>query len=332
MAWKSVLQLPLISPPRCLKKLRLEHACRGSIFHGPNYFIPDYADIGIATVHDLSIFKFPETHPAERIRQFEREFNRTLDRASHLITDSEAIRMEVIDSLNWPEDRITAVPLGVSSEFGPMPYGALQPCMRKYGLTEGGYTLCVSTLEPRKRIDKLLLAYQALPQDLRTRFPLILAGSTGWLSEALQERIELYSRQGWVCYLGFVPESDLPALYAGARLFAFPSVYEGFGLPVLEAMASGIPVVTSNCSSLPEITQGAALLADPDNVDELGQFIVKGLCDDGWRSTARSGGLSVAETCTWGKCVEQTVRVYEYVAERHSLFKRSSQRPSTRTT
>lgn len=300
-----------IVPPRWFTEQRLRWACRGKVFHGPNYFLPTCADIGVVTVHDLSVFKYPETHPVERVREFEKEFARSIAGAAHIITDSEAIRREVIEYLAWPAEKITAVPLGVSEKYTPKSGGTLLTCMHKYGLTADGYTLCVSTLEPRKKIENLLHAYGCLPDSLRTRFPLILAGSSGWLSEALHAKIDRYARQGWVRYLGYLPEADLPALYAGAHLFALPSSYEGFGLPVLEAMACGVPVVTSNCSSLPEVTRGAALLADPDDVDKLTQFIAKGLCDTTWRSSARSKGLAVAQGYSWERCVEQTVGVYE---------------------
>jgi glycosyltransferase involved in cell wall biosynthesis len=302
-----------ISSPRWFRDLSLKWACRGKVFHGTNYYLPPCTDIGVVTVHDLSVFKFPETHPAVRLRKFEREFGDTISRAAHLITDSEAIRQEVAEFLAWPADKITTVPLGVSSEFFPRSRGVLEPYLSKYGLTGEGYVLCVSTLEPRKNVENLLQAYQSLTQPLRSRFPLILAGSAGWLSDALHEKIERYTRQGWLRYLGFVPEADLPALYAGAHLFALPSSYEGFGLPVLEAMASGTPVVTSNRSSLPEITQGAALLGDPDDVGGLKELIIKGLCDDSWRSAARSMGLTVAQGYSWERCIRQTVSVYERI-------------------
>jgi glycosyltransferase involved in cell wall biosynthesis len=302
-----------ISFPRWFREVRLKWACRGEVFHGTNYYLPSCTDIGIVTVHDLSVFKFPETHPAARLRKIEREFADTIDRAAHLITDSEVIRQEVAEFLAWPAEKITTVPLGVSAAFFPRTREALASCMRKYSLTGYGYVLCVSTLEPRKKIDKLLQAYQSLPRFLRSRFPLILVGSTGWLSDSLHEKIDDYARQGWLRYLGFVPEADLPVLYAGARLFALPSSYEGFGLPVLEAMASGTPVVTSNRSSLPEITQGAALLGDPDDVGGLKELITKGLCDDSWRSAARSMGLTVAQGYSWERCIRQTVSVYDRI-------------------
>lgn len=304
---KSRLKLKV---PRWLREFELKRACRSRVFHGPNYFLPPYAEQGVVTVHDLSVFKFPETHPPERIRHFEREFFRSVTQSTHVLTDSEATRQEVITFLGFSPDKITAVPLGVAAEFTPRDPEDLGPCLHRYGLEAGGYALCVSTLEPRKKIANLLQAYQCLPKDLRFRFPLILAGGAGWLSEYLHQQIERFSKEGWLHYLGFVPERDLHLLYAGARVFLYPSAYEGFGLPVLEAMASGVPVVTSNRSSLPEVTQGAALLADPDDIDALAEAIEKGLSDEVWRAKAKGQGLTVAQAYTWERCIEQTVGVY----------------------
>ena len=302
-----------LKPPHWLRNWRTSAACRGRVFHGPNFFLPACAEAGVATVHDLSVFKYPETHPLERIRHFEREFTDSMARASHLVTDSEATRLEVMSFLGWPAEKITAVPLGVSSQFAPATEAALAPCLAKYGLTLKRYSLCVSTLEPRKKIANLLQAYQCLPPQVRDQYPLVLVGGAGWLSEALHQQIDRLAAQGWLRYLGFVPEADLPALYAGARAFVYPSIYEGFGLPVLEAMASGVPVVASKFTSLPEVTQGAALLVDPDDIDALSQGIHKSICDEPWRETACKAGLSVAQTYTWSRCVDQTVDVYKKV-------------------
>jgi alpha-1,3-rhamnosyl/mannosyltransferase len=217
----------------------------------------------------------------------------------------------VIDFLAWPAERITAVPLGVSSIFTPRSGVEAGSCLGSYGLASGAYALCVSTVEPRKRIGNLLKAYQALSLRLREQYPLVLVGTTGWLSEELHEEVDRLLRQGWLRYLEFVPETDLPLLYAGARAFVYPSSYEGFGLPVLEAMASGVPVITSNCSTMPEVTQGAALLVESADIDALAAGIKKGLYDDIWRLEAISRGLAVARSYSWDNCVEQTVRIYK---------------------
>lgn len=299
-----------IKQPRWLRDWQSSVRCKDRVFHGPNFFLPACAEAGVATVHDLSVFKYPETHPQERIRHFERDFKDSMARASHLITDSEATRAEVMDFLSWPAEKITAVPLGVSSKFSPASFSTVTPILDKYHLAYKKYALCVSTMEPRKKISNLLLAYECLPLAVRERYPLVLIGGCGWLSDELHLKIEHLAARGWLRYLGFVPEADLPALYAGAQSFIYPSIYEGFGLPVLEAMASGVPVVASIFTSLPEVTQGAALLVDPEDIDALCHAVHRSLCDEDWRATAHAAGLAIAQGFTWSRCVDRTIDVY----------------------
>jgi alpha-1,3-rhamnosyl/mannosyltransferase len=155
----------------------------------------------------------------------------------------------------------------------------------------------------------LLDAYAMLPLSARKNWPLVLIGYQGWGNTLA--RIEAAVSEGWVSYLGFVPSADLPLIFAGARLFLFPSLYEGFGLPLLEAMASGTPVVCSNESTLPEVTGNAAAMCDPKNVDELSCLIAKGLEDETWRNEARLRGLLRARSFSWKKCAEETLAVYK---------------------
>ena len=299
--------------PRWMQEARLKFECHGAVFHGTNFFLPACAYNGVATIHDLSVFKYPEMHPIERIRQYEREFNSTIARAKQLIAVSEVMRQEIISFLGWPEERITTVPNGVSSKFRPHIVEETADVERRFNLKHGCYTLCVSTIEPRKKIDCLLSAYSRLPAGLRFQCPLVLIGSEGWNSEKTHKQIEQCCAEGWLHYYGYVPEADLPAIYAGASLFVYPSIYEGFGLPVLEAMASGVPVITSNSSSLPEVTGGAACLVEPDDEDALLAAIQMGLEDDTWKAWAISAGLHVARRFTWEQCIEQTVEVYKKI-------------------
>ncbi|WP_354362535.1 glycosyltransferase family 1 protein [Undibacterium sp. GrIS 1.8] len=302
---KPLFKLPKWSADWCWRQ-----TCKGEVFHSPNYFLPNYADKAVATVHDLSVFKFPETHPIERIRQFEKLFHETLQIATHLLTDSEVTRQEVIQYFSWPAERITAVHLGVSPLFCPCTPDELKPVLQNYGLKPGGYSLCVSTIEPRKRIDKLLAAYSRLPAKILAQFPLVLVGGKGWQSEHIHALIESAQKAGWLHYLGYVPEADLPAIYAGAHLFAYPSIYEGFGLPVAEAMACGVPVITSNQSTLPEVSAGATMLVDPDNSDDFCSALEIALIDLSWRDSAVKKGLQVAKKYNWDTCVRNTLDVY----------------------
>jgi len=280
------------------------------VYHSPNYFLPPFAGSSVATIHDLSAVRYPGIHPAERVALFDIELPKTLARAQHLITDSEAIRREVIEHFHWPEERITAIPLGVDASFHPRESSELVTCLNSHRLTPDGYCLCVATIEPRKNIARLLDAHAALPSRLRQRFPLVLVGERGWNSERIHERIRAAQFNGSVRYLDYVAQSDLPCLFAAARLFIFPSLYEGFGLPPLEAMASGVPVVTSTCPALCELTQGIGLQVDPEDTDALSQAIQRGLEDDAWRCQSRALGLRRADEFTWGRCVEQTLALY----------------------
>jgi len=158
------------SVPKALRPLYLGQTMKSSVFHSPNFFLPPAAEHGIATIHDLSVLKFPETHPIERVQQYERRLLMTLGIAQHLITPSETVRQEVIDYFGWPSHRITSIYNGVPDTFKPHSYDELQPVLKRHGLMPEGYTLCVSTIEPRKRIESLINAYALLPMQLRLRF------------------------------------------------------------------------------------------------------------------------------------------------------------------
>lgn len=289
--------------------------CHRRVFHGPNFFLPDCADIGVITVHDLSIFRFPETHPAERLRHFEQEFQSSLARASRLITVSTTMQHEISAFLGWPRDRISVTPLGHSPHLHPRSEEQLRAPLAQLGLTPGCYTLCVSTLEPRKRIDTLIRCYRRLPPALRDRYPLVLAGPTGWLADELLREIDAGTREGWLRHLGFVPEEMLPELFAGARLFALLSMYEGFGLPVLEAMASGVPVLASRQGSFTEICGDAAMLVTADDNDAVVEGLARALTDDNWRRASSEAGLARAREYSWSRCVDTTIDAYRLASQ-----------------
>ena len=291
---------------------------REAIFHGPGFYLPKFSGHSVATFHDLSIFTWAHCHPPERVRFMQRELKLTIKRASLLITDSEYTRQEIASYFGYPLDKIRTVPLACSSDFHPRDAIETNSILNKFGLEHDGYTLFAGTIEPRKNIESLLDAYNVLPDTLRFRWPLVLAGYQGWQSEKLHERIESAVTAGWARYLDYVANDDLPILFAGARLFVFPSHYEGFGLPVLEAMASGVPVVCSNSSSLPEVAGGAALMCDALDVKKLTQLIVLGLEDESWRVEAVAKGLAQSSKFSWERCAKETIAVYSELAVRNN--------------
>ncbi|MET3761221.1 glycosyltransferase family 1 protein [Sphingomonas sp. UYEF23] len=298
--------------PRILRRWRAKQQFDGRLIHGTNYFLPPLAESGIITVHDLSIYLHPGTHPIERIRDFEKHFESSLARATHVITDSEATRRDLIDHLSYPAEKVSTVHLGVSDRFTARSSDEIRATLlRLFGKPVGDYVLSVATFEPRKRIESAIAAHAVFCDRTGRDIPLVLVGAKGWANARLHTLIEAEQRHGRLLMLGFVSEEDLPALYAGARLFLYPSVYEGFGLPPIEAMACGVPTIVSDRSCLPEVTQGAAMMIDPDDIDALSWAIERGLDDDIWRNDAICAGTKLGAHYTWARCVGKTVDIYQ---------------------
>lgn len=287
---------------------------RNALVHGPNYFLPIWAETGVVTVHDLSVLLYPETHPLERVKDFERRFLHTLNRASAIITDSETVRREVIETLGVQPNRVFTVPLGISRNHADNV--GYETMLASHGLCRNCYTLCVSTFEPRKRIDRLIEAYASLPAALRRAYPLVLVGASGWRNDELNAQIDAAQAAGWLKRLNFVSDHVRDALYEGARLFVYPSLYEGFGLPPLEAMLNGVPTIIGDAATLMEVTRGAALVANVEDRQAFAEDLSQALQDDSWRGTAATAGRSVAEGYTWTKCTTGTVAVYRKVSAR----------------
>jgi alpha-1,3-rhamnosyl/mannosyltransferase len=285
------------------------------VFHSPNFFLPPFGGRSVVTFHDLSVYFQAHTHPPERVRFMRLQIDLALQRASVIITDSEFTRQEIIDYFGWPKDSIYVVPLACGPEFCPRTAQQLVEPLRRYGLEPGGYVLFTGTIEPRKNLLTLLEAYSRLPRSLRQSVSLVLCGHRGWMSDTIHRRMQRAASEGWLKYLGYVAQEDLPGLMAGARLFVYPSYYEGFGLPVLEAMACAVPVVCSNAASLPEVAGDVPLYHHPDDVPGLTEQLRKGLEDEDWRKRAAELGRSRSRSYSWTRTAEMTLQVYHRVAE-----------------
>lgn len=293
---------------------RLRGLMSSDVFHSPNFFVPKCKARKVVTVHDLSHELSASFHPAARIALMNEALPKSLAIADHVITVSETVRREVIQRFGLAPSTVTATLLAADPSYRPMTAEALQPALSGLGLYAKGYSLFVGTIEPRKNVERLIQAYELLPEDMRCEWPLVVAGGKGWNSETIHARMAKAQTEGWLRYMSFVDQRWLPALYAGARLVAYPSLYEGFGLPIVEAMASGTPVLTSNTSCMPEVAGGAARLVNPVDIEEIAQALTECLSNEEWQAEARAKGLIRAAGLSWDRCVEETIAVYKQLS------------------
>lgn len=287
---------------------------KGAIYHSPNYIVPPFPGRTLSTVLDLSHILCPQFHPPARVDYLNMTLGPSLRRTDHVIAISQTVRQEIIERGLMPAERVTAIHLAADAAFRPHDRQMLEPAMQALGLRAGHYALFVGTVEPRKNVERLVEAYGLLPMDLRRECPLVIAGGQGWNSESVHVRMARAQDEGWLRYMAFVDQRWLPALYAGARLMAYPSLYEGFGLPIIEAMASGTPVLTSTTSCMPEVAGGAARLVDPHDVEAIAHALLECLDDEAWQAGARAQGLQRAARLSWDRCAEETIQVYKHLA------------------
>ena len=280
------------------------------VYHEPNYLAYRFSGPSVVTAHDASWVRHPETHPADRLDAIGRYFHRSLEAASAILTDSEFVKREMVELFGVSPEKVFPVLLGVSSDFCPRDPLECNTFLAEQGLVFGRYVLSVGTLEPRKNIPTLIDAYSMLPADLQRRFPLVLVGMRGWLTSGLEARMKPLVERGVIKPLGYVADEMMPLIYSGAAAFVFPSLYEGFGLPPLEAMACGAPVISSESSSLPEVVGDAGVLVDPLNVDALAESLRRVLEDRAFAESLAQRGVRRAAGFSWKKTAAETIAVY----------------------
>jgi glycosyltransferase involved in cell wall biosynthesis len=277
------------------------------VFYSPDFVLPPTrrATRTLLTVHDLSFMHYPETFVPPLRRYLERVVPRSIARADRVLADSAHTRSDIISLFDAPPDKVQVLYSGVHPRFCPEPEPGEQERLRdRYGIDDRPYILSVGTLQPRKNYVRLIRAFtNPKLETLKPETTLLIGGGRGWLYQDIFAEAEKHGDR--VRLLGFVDDADLPALYRNGALFAFPSLYEGFGLPVLEAMACGMPVVCSDASSLPEVAGGAALLVDPLDTDALTQALARVLEDAELRREMVARGFAQAARFTWEQAARQ---------------------------
>jgi glycosyltransferase involved in cell wall biosynthesis len=291
------------------------------VFHSPDFVLPPVRDaVRVLTVHDLAFLLRPECADARLRDYLEQAVPRSVRRADFVLADSENTRNDVVCLLGVEPERVEVVPGGVEPSFCPIADPAVLAELRgRLRIGEAPYILTVGVIEPRKNHRRLFEAYRLLRDRRDLPHRLVVVGRKGWLWEEIIDVAESSPYRDDIHLVGFVADEDMPALYSAAEVFALPSLYEGFGLPPLEAMACGTPVVVSNSSSLPEVVGDTGLLVDPSDADSLAAALELVLLDEPLRADLRSRALARAATFTWPAAAAKLLAVYQRLGGRPAL-------------
>lgn len=286
---------------------------RLDVLHSPVNVLPRASPApGVLTIHDLSFLRLPDRLSASRRRYLSVAARTSARHARRIIAVSESTRDDVVELLGVPPERVTVIPLAADERYRPADEMAIGAFRARKNLAEP-FVLFVGTLEPRKNVSTLLRAFAALSKEIPHK--LVLVGAQGWMTAEMYETLQRLGLADRVRLTGFVPVEELPLWYSAADVFAFPSSYEGFGLPPLEAMACGAAVITSAVSSLPEVVGDAAVIVPPGDVDELAGALRRVLADPKLRADLGRKGIVRAGLFSWERMAQQTAQVYRDVLE-----------------
>lgn len=298
LIWKTVGWPPVdLIGPRC------------NLWHFTNYVAPPTTRPFVLSILDLTFVHHPEFVEPKNLEYLRRFVPDSLDRAEQVLAISQATKDAILEEFEIPAGKVRVTPLACDQAFfEPVGDDEIAGIKSKYGIDEN-YFLAVGTLEPRKNLKTLLLAFAGMRKA--TADQLVVVGGQGWLFEETQELLRKLGLGSRVIFTDYAPRSELPALYAGAKAFVFPSFYEGFGIPVLESMASGTPVISSNTSSLPEVGGGAALYFDPGDTKALKLALERILSDEALRDRLAEAGHEQAAQFSWRRTAELTLIAYK---------------------
>ena len=286
------------------------------LFHSPDFVLPPVSD-GIPTlltIHDLSFIHYPDVFPPPLIVYLNRVVPWSVKRASHLLADSKATKEDLCAIWHVPAEKVTVLYSGVSDFFRPVVDEQVLTSMRqKYSLGKP-YILAVGTVQPRKNYQMLIRAFRVVAEQLPMQ--LVIAGGQGWMEEEMLAEVRRQKLEERVSFIGFVDDNDLPAVYSAAALLAFPSIYEGFGLPILEAMACGTPALISNASCLPEVGGAAAVQLSPFDEPGWSRAMISLLGDKQKLAEMSAAGIMQAQRFSWDKAAKQLLEIYHRLTNR----------------
>jgi len=296
------------------EQLRLPGEIRKSgadIFHSPAFIAPVRSGVpSVVTVHDLAFIKFPGTIPLHKRAFYNTVITQSIRRARHIITISNAVKEDLSAYFGIPEDRITVTYPGIGDAYKPVDEkDPVEPLLREHGITKP-FFLFVGVIEPRKNLVRILEAFARLQDE---GIQLVIAGKKGWLYRGVFRKIRQLKLESRVVFTGDIPSSALRIFYSACLSFVFASLYEGFGLPVAEAMACGAPVITSDRPAMAEVAGGAALLVDPEQVDSIAAAMKRAALSEILRSELSAQSRARAAAFSWKECARKTIEVYHRV-------------------
>ena len=275
-----------------------------------NYIVPPHVSGKvITTIYDMTYMRFPETMDARNLRRLRQGIQYSVERSDHILTISEFSKQEIVSLLNIPEERISVV-YSAPSLSGKTK--AFEEISQKFSIRKP-FVLSVGTIEPRKNLERLIEAFKTLKKEHRISHQLVLAGGSGWENKTIYQAAQELQVAGEIIFTGYLSEEEKNTLYKNADLFVFPSLYEGFGMPPLEAMAFGCPVVCADAASLPEVVGDAAELVDPLDTDSIADGMWRVLSDREYAAELRQKGYQQKEKFTWDDSAEKLIEIYRTV-------------------
>lgn len=288
------------------------------VVHSCTFCVPRFRDRRkklVVTIYDLTVITNPECHKKANIRHCTAGAKDAIKYADSIIAISEHTKRDLIERLGAPPELITVTQLAAGEDYYEVTDADKRRRAReRYKLPEN-YILFVGSLEPRKNVKTLFKAYSQMKESYKKEFPLVIAGGRGWLNSDVPEMVKALGIEERVKFAGYIENADIAAVYSQAAAFAYPSLYEGFGLPILEAMQCGAPVITSNTSSMPEVAGDAAVLVVPTDAEELAAALESVLADEAKRVEMRRKGLERASRFSWERCARESLEVYKKVVK-----------------